>query len=336
MDLPTDADNVADWNTTIVRGALCGASRTCGPPCRSTVKCFALAFSCLVCALPAAAQFTPFDYHIGKLAFHEQPGRLTITVPSSRTLHARLLAGGGEWPPVLLAENGQISIGTVLIDSATGKVLNESTQARGLTVTPGNDGFALRRNGRSCTLSRATLGLSRTMSPRAYLQSRHVQLVASDTGVLALTRHESQNGRAYAIKKIDTIGCKVSATHALGDPDYLVELGWSRHGGWWLTGSIEPTLLRSTDGMTWTRVPLDAGISGLVSSYVVSERDIWLAALLADPAHPDQDPAELLHSSDGGNTWRGVQPGSALSRTMPLYWLEGARRAAPSPRPGPP
>jgi hypothetical protein len=229
-----------------------------------------LLLTSLACALPAAAQFAPYTFHIGKLAFHEKPDLQTITLPSSRTLNVTLLPGGGEWPPVILAENGQISVGTVLIDSASGAVLSESAQARGLTVTPDKGGFSLRRNGRRCTLSRAALGLSAAMSPLNYLKSRHVQIVASDSEVLTLTRQDSddpaKDRHAYAIKKIDMRACKVSATRALGDPDYLIELGWTSKGGWWLTGSIEQTLLRSRDGLTWTTVPLRGDAMGLISS----------------------------------------------------------------------
>jgi hypothetical protein len=295
------------------------------------MKTIALGMMCLGCAMPVAAQFAPYRYHIGKIAFHEKPGQLTITLPSSRSLPVDLL-GGGEWPPVVMAENGQLSVGKVLIDSVSGTVLSETRQARGLTLTAGKHGFSLRRNGAHCTLSRAALGLSTAMSPLNYLKSRHVQIVASDTAVLALTRQDSddptQDRHAYAIKNIDMGACKVSATRALGDPDYLVELGWTSKGGWWITGSIEQTLLRSGDGLTWTAVPLDSNAMGLISSYVVDANEIWLAAFMPDAARPDLDAFELLYSHDAGQTWRGVRPGDALMRSIPPYWLEGARRSA--------
>jgi hypothetical protein len=293
-----------------------------------TLKNIAPGLILLACAMPAAAQFAPYNYRVGKIDFHEQPERLTITLPASRALKVTLLPGGGEWPPVILAENGQISVGTVLIDSASGAVLSESAQARGLTVTPGENGFALRRNDKRCAMSRAALGLSRSMSPLDYLKSRHVQIVASDTAVLALTRQNS----AYAIKKINMATCKVSATRALGDPDYLIELGWTSKGGWWITGSIEQTLLRSRDGLAWTAVPLSENAMGLISSYVASANDIWLAAFMPDAAQPDLDAYELLYSPDAGKTWRGVRPGDALMRSIPPYWLEGARRSAAHPK----
>jgi hypothetical protein len=300
------------------------------------MKTIAFGMICLGCWTPAAAQFAAYTYHIGQIAFHETPGQLTITLPSSRTLDVALLAGGGEWPPVVLAENGQLSVGTVLVDSVSGTVLSEARQAGGLTLTPGKHGFSLHRNGTHCTLSRAALGLSAAMSPLNYLKSRHVQIVASDTGVLALTRQDSDDparGRhAYAIKKIDMAACKVSATRALGDPDYLVELGWTSKGGWWLTGSIEQTLLRSMDGLTWTAVPLHDNAMGLISSYVVNALEIWLAAFMPDAAQPNLDAFELLYSHDAGKTWRGVRPGDALMRSIPPYWLEGARRSTADPK----
>jgi hypothetical protein len=73
----------------------------------------------------------------------------------------------------------------------------------------------------------------------------------------------------------------------LEDPDFLIELAWSKKGGWWISGSIEQTLLSSADGIEWTPAPLDRAISSLISSYVVNRDEIWLAAVLSDG--PERD-----------------------------------------------
>ncbi len=286
----------------------------------------AAALSCL--CLTAPAQFAPYQYSVGKLRFHEQPGQLRIA-----SISVELMKGGGEWPPVLLDENGQINVGNAILDSASGKVLASGKQevnlTRGLAVIPGKDDFHLRRNGVRCRMSRTALGLSKDLSPLGHMRSRHLRIVPSDRDVLALTRQDNGD---YTVLKIDLGRCAVSARHALGNPDYLVELGWSGKGGWWLTGSIEQTLLRSADGLAWIAVPLD-GVSSLVSSYIVNDNDIWLAAIMADHVNPDKDAYELLHSGDGGKSWTGARPGDALMAKLPPYWLEGARRAAPRGQP---
>ncbi len=296
-----------------------------------------LATTLLMCfAAPAAAQFDAYSFRIGKLTFSEKPGRLTIAAPTGRPLHVPLLPTVGEWPPVLFEENGNAGVGDVLLDSASGTIGTARKNqrgfielTRGLSVKPGEHGFTLHRQGMRCHLTRTTLGLSKDKSPRAYLKWRYLRIVPSDTAVLAMTRQDIDDpgkpAHAYAVSHIDMAACKVSRKVDLGDPDFLVELAWSRNGGWWITGSIETTLLRSKDGLTWTRVPFDGEISGLISSYAVSDSEIWLAGLMTDAAHPENDPFDLLVSRDAGKTWTGVRRGDALRRSMPAYWL-GARR----------
>jgi hypothetical protein len=294
------------------------------------------------CCIPAAHAQTS-HYQIGQLTFQEQGNKLTITPPHSQPLQVELLGGGGEWPLVLFEENGRVNIGSRIFDSTSGRIIGTVQPARtinltrGLTVRPMPSGFLLKRNGHRCLFSRASLKLSNAMSPFDYLISRFVQIVPSDTGVLIRTRQDLNDAdkpaHEYAIAKIDMRHCSVSAHHSLGDPDYLNELGWTRQGGWWLTGSIEQTLLRSTDGLHWSAVPLDRAISSLISSYIVDKNEIWLAAIMADHAHPGSELFELVHSSDAGKSWTGVRPGDELLRSIPPFWLEGARRRATAPLP---
>ena len=299
-----------------------------------------LAIVLLMCfAAPAAAQFDAYSFRIGKLTFSEKPERLTIAAPMAPPLHVPILPTVGEWPPVLLEENGTVGIGEVVFDSASGKIAPSRKEqrgfiqlTRGLSVKPDKHGFTLNRRGTRCHVTRTALGLSKDKSPRDYLKWRYLRIVPSDTAVLALTRQDidepGKPAHAYAVSHIDMAGCKVSGKVDLGDPDFLVELAWSRNGGWWITGAIETTLLRSNDGVTWTQVPFNGEISGLISSYAVSDSEIWLAGLMTDAAHPENDPFDLLVSRDAGKTWTGVRPGDDLRRSMPAYWLAGARRTS--------
>ncbi|MCD5993351.1 hypothetical protein KDX38_06475 [Pseudomonas sp. CDFA 602] len=95
-----------------------------------------------------------------------------------------------------------------------------------------------------------------------------------------------------------------------------------------MTGSIEQTLLRSTDGSQWHKVSLPAELSSLVSSYVVNDREIWLAAILPD-ATPS--PYLLVYSNDAGEHWRYLVEDDPLLAKVPAAWLEGQRRRVAQP-----
>lgn len=292
----------------------------------------------IVCATAAANAEMPLQkYQIGKVAFTETSHGMSMSMQTARTIDIPILPGGMQWPPVQLDENGQISAGNQLIDSATGNVLPAQAKgtirlSRGLSVTPARKTFTLKRGQTTCKLSRGDLGLASVLPPLALLRSRYLHLAASDQAVLALTHQQFDEpaGRrnAFAVKKIDLAACKVVASTELGDPDYLIELAWSKNGGWWIAGAKEGVLLRSDDGVAWRQTPLHPGISNIMSAYAVDRDTIWLAAIM--PAQDDTDAYELVYSRDAGTTWTGAKAGDAALRTMPPFWLEGARRAVAS------
>jgi hypothetical protein len=282
----------------------------------------------------ATAGMPVHKYQIGKVAFAETTRGINMSLPAGRSVAVTTVLGGLVWPPVQLDENGQISAGNLLLDSATGNVLARHPKgpialANGLSVSAGTKSFTLMRGTTRCQLSRADLGLAADLSPLALLRSRYLHLATSDQEVLALTHRQfdepAGNRNAFAVRKIDLAACKVVASADLGDPDYLIELAWSKKGGWWITGAKEGVLLRSNDGIAWRQTPVDPSISSIMSAYLVDPDTIWLAAIM--PAQGDADAYELLYSRDAGATWNGARPGDAVLRTMPPYWLEGARRA---------
>ena len=180
----------------------------------------------------------------------------------------------------------------------------------------------------SCHLS--THELSHRGKPQAsataLLRDANILISArSDEIVGLVTSFDLQNAKRYTTFRLRSAGCKLTVSPTLGDPDLLVELGNTAKGGWWIVGSVEQTLLRSMDGLSWSSVPLPEGVYGLVSAYAPTADEVWLAAGMA----PRQEPNAplLLRSRDGGRTWVSLRNGDPALQQLPRTWLEGQLRA---------
>lgn len=283
----------------------------------------------LLLARPCMAQVAAYDYFIGNVKFTEDAASTVIHVKGA-SLVANL-PGGHTWPKLLVDDAGTIYAGGVAIDSKRGALLaggpgaGEVSQVypAGLSVEIVKGAYRIARDGRRCSFTPAQLGLRGAKPLIDAMKDDNVRFAASPAQVLALvTRYDEAPDSRYLVAELDLAGCKVRMSE-LGDPDLLVELGRSDRGGWWLTGSIEQTLLRSNDGRVWRRATLPPDVSALVSSHVVSDDEIWLAAAM--PGSGDDDPL-LLHTQDGGKTWRNVRLGDPSLARLPRGWLEGHRR----------
>jgi hypothetical protein len=274
------------------------------------------------------SQVAPFDYHLQAVRITEDAKSIVIHMPTP--LFVQVLPGGHTWPLLTLDEDGRIYVGSTIIDSRHGKVLSfgasETSLAlpHGYNVSAGKGEYRISRGTKACPLSQQQLGLNGRKSNIQALKDGNLIFGASDHELIALvTQFGGDNSEdTYLIAAIDLGNCKVSRA-SLGNPDLLVELGRSKQGGWWLTGSIEQTLLRSKDGRYWHKVVLPANISSLVSSYVVNDQEIWLAGIL--PGNRDDDPL-LIYSGDGGKRWRSIARNDPLLERLPNGWLEGRKR----------
>lgn len=128
----------------------------------------------------------------------------------------------------------------------------------------------------------------------------------------------------YRVHRIDIERCRTTVEKTFSRHDLLVELGHSAHGGWWITGSIEQSLLHSVDGQRWREISLPASLSSLVSSFIVNEREMWLAAIL--PTDNGLSPYLLVYTDDGGTHWRNLAEDDPLLKKIPDSWLEGQKR----------
>jgi hypothetical protein len=282
----------------------------------------------------AQAQMETLHYKVGSVAFTEDVDK--IQIQSDPPLLIEVRPGGKTWPPLQLDETGRIFAGPAVIDPATGKHI--ALQAGGtspnadsvmfpneLEVKPNSTGYEFRQRHSHCNVSYKDLRAPADRSPLKALQAANVKLAASDDKILVLVSSFLGDGRTirYHIRAIEPRTCKVSELAKLGDPDLLVELGRTRHGGWWVTGSIEQTLMTSKDGRKWRSVKLPKGLSSLVSSYVVDDKQIWLAGVLGDSKeHPNQ----LVYSADGGASWTNLKKDDSLLAKVPAGWLEGQKR----------
>lgn len=298
------------------------------------MKNFAAIFLFLICSYVLAGQ-PPQQYTTGKLQFDETPDKITIYSSRRRLLDIQVVPGGGLWPPVVLDQDGTINAGRALISAKTGRMSMSPTVGNAKVLNLGNgisavlDSAILRllTAKTTCTLKPSQFGFEDTAVFLDLLKNEDIVLTASDKEVLALTHmriSEADGDRnEYLVWKIELQRCHLSTPTSLGDPDYLVELAWSRAGGWWISGVKEPTLLRSQDGKTWVTVALSREISNLISTYIVDDKEIWAAAIMGAE---DQEPYELIVSHDGGLNWSGAMIDNRTISQLPRYWFEGLRR----------
>lgn len=285
----------------------------------------------------AQAQMETMHYKVGNVAFAEDVDK--IQIQSDPPLMIEVRPGGKTWPPLQLDEAGRIFAGAAIVDPITGKQLalpSAGAQVNSdsvilpheLAVKPNSTGYEFSLGDLKCEVSYKALRAPADRSPLKALQAANVKLAASEDKILALVSTFLSDGRSirYHVNSVDPRTCKVSELAKLGDPDLLVELGRTRQGGWWVTGSIEQTLMTSTDGRKWRKVKLPKGLSSLVSSYVVDKKQIWLAGVLGDSKeHPNQ----IIYSADGGANWTDLKKDDALLAKVPAGWLEGQKRKVP-------
>ncbi|MGW8391048.1 hypothetical protein [Pseudoduganella sp. HUAS MS19] len=324
-----------------VAATACGFDGTLALPSDGVVRGANNGFSILVVSLLASAPDNESEsramptqhYKVGNVAFAEDMDHIMIL--SKPQVGIEVLPGGHTWPLLQLDESGRILAGRTAIDPATGEhavplradTLNRVLYPNDLSVTPTSQGYEIRHHQTQCTLPYRRLGAPRGRSPLEALQVANIKLAASEDQILALVTSFLSDGQStrYHVRSIDPRTCKVSLAAKLGDPDLLVELGQSKRGGWWITGSIEQTLLTSKDGRKWKKAKLPDGLSSLVSSYVVDSKQIWLAGILDSS---DLYPNLLIYSADGGATWTNLKKDDPLLAKVPAGWLEGQKRKA--------
>lgn len=299
---------------------------------------FLVATSCV--AACSIADTPAQSFSIGKLRVTESGDHLLISSIDGSKVSVRVEPGGVLWPPLVIEDTGRVNVGRFLLDAKSGRVFANSSKGEqdflnlghGVSVQLKKGSVNVRREGKLCTIAISKFGFEGAAPPADLIKNSDLLLATSDTDMLVLTRKtvEAAEGRRmeYAVKKIVMSRCAVDLLEDLGDPDYLVEMDWSKRGGWWITGSKEQTLLRSGDGKKWTQVPMHEDISSLFSAYIVDANEIWVAAMMAGAK--GSEPFELAYTLDNGASWIGVHPGDPATAKIPRFWLEGARRTATS------
>jgi hypothetical protein len=244
--------------------------------------------------------------------------------------------GGSYWPPIFTDNAGIFYIGDKVISASTGRLVKDKKNANMVVLGSYNgliaDGFdgqlkILNKN-KICTVADDTLGLNTAHTPAIeLLKNTSLRFVDSSGPIVSLVTlsGEKPSDTHYRIVSISPDSCRVLSSVDIGNPDYLVELAWSPKGHWWITGSNENILLRSTNAKDWITTKLPSNISETVSSYISSDRDFWVAAI--DSSQPLDAGPLIIHSGDGGKTWVPLKWGDSLMREIPPFWLEGQMRA---------
>lgn len=287
------------------------------------------AVAAFLCQL-AWAQDSSFDYRLGSVRVIEGDDRIVLHAIEPITIE--VFNGGHTWPQLSLGEDGRIYAGAKVIDAINGRLM--SSDERGdtvlalpydtrVSVTP--TGYRIVQGRASCSINIRRLGINSGRTPEHVLKNGNLVMVPYPHGVVALATQFGTDGKVgrYMVTRLRLDRCR-TAQSSLDNPDLLVELNASRNGGWWITGSIEQTLLRSTDGIRWRKLALPEELGALISSYVVDNNEIWLAAYLS--GHTGEQ-LGLVYSADGGKHWRTLGKGDPLLARLPKGWLEGQKRS---------
>lgn len=274
---------------------------------------------------------------IGNLAIRQQEGAfIQIDTKDGKSIHVDDRAGA-HWPPIATDSDGMFYVGDKVVSSRTGRLVADGRSA-GLVILgahyriqPDAAGKRLRvtHGTHACAFSPDALGLRSQGGARSMdlMKNAALRLVDADgplVGLVTLLGDGPADTRYRAVK-IAGDSCRVVSSTDLGNPDNLVQLGWSKAGHWWIVGSIENTLLLSSDGEHWTTRKLPDTISELVSAHLESDQRIWLAAV--DSRLPLEAGPLIVFSPDGGKSWTPLKWGDPLIKEIPPYWLDGQMRA---------
>jgi hypothetical protein len=276
----------------------------------------------------AMANGTEFRYHLGTTAVSESNTKIVVHALDPITID--ILPGGITWPTLLLDEKGHMYIGNAILNPASGILMTHPTETlalpHNLGVIEKFSGFQFRQGKANCLFSLQQLGLIKKRPAVVALKNGNIKFSSTANALLALVTQFGPDGRVsnYIVEKIDLGRCTIPFQRNMGNPDLLVELGHSVEGGWWVTGSIEQTLMQSDDGHHWRNVTLPQELSSLVSAYLASPQEIWLAAILPD--EKETSPYLLVYSKDGGQRWKNVLENDPVLKRLPSGWLEGRKR----------
>jgi hypothetical protein len=274
------------------------------------------------------------EFDMGRIRIDQKESDfLSFALNDGKTIWVKDRAGS-YWPPIHIDELGFIYVGDKVLDNTTGLKIRDGNDPN-LVIVGSRFGVLggvstktltlLRKDG-VCKIKLASLqsGLAGAQGKDVLRGRMHFVESASALAVLSAVFDETGKLK-YRASIVAPQTCRVISSVDLGNPDLLVELGWSPAGGFWIAGAQEPTLLRSDDGRTWTALKLPQQYSELMSAYIPERNEIWLAAQDGNDAAVDSP--DLMYSGDGGKTWQTLTWNSPLLNQVPKYWLEGQMRA---------
>ncbi len=153
-----------------------------------------------------------------------------------------------------------------------------------------------------------TVHVSQPFGLPRWMGSWNDMVLVGNRGLLLLTRNAGrtwkavQSGlktgiQAISFAKGGQVGWAIG-----GDGRFL------RNGGWGMYA--DPVILHTTDGgQTWTRQKAPPGRTGaLTAVWAVSAKEAWISSMLGYArTNPSTALPWLLHTTDGGKTWRNQQ-----------------------------
>lgn len=278
------------------------------------------------------------EHKIGKLAIVEESNQITILDAKRNATSARILPGGRYWPNIYLWNDEIVTIGERTFSISTGKEINQTKYWNANTgILPSNNIHISSQKNNLLITKKESTGYTKTCIAHVPLTATDIKLIktpllqqlnitVSNKKIGTLLKHVNKEGKidSYEVDMYDQVSCRLLSRTHLSNPDLLIELGWSKKGGWWLVGSIEQTLLQSDDGRHWRLISLPTGVHSLVSAYIVSNKETWIAAGMAGDTN---DSPMVARTLDGGTSWKPLETRDPSLVDMPSAWLEGLLRS---------
>lgn len=297
------------------------------------IKIMLCFYSYLLFIIPAYAEQIEGSVKLGDILIELRKNTSLIYYKDNFISKSVVLPGGAMYPSLYISEYGDAVIANKVLNDkqafiSKGDDFNQFLISKSIQVNRDKSSinalFKIKDSKKECKIHFDKKN-EHSISFFDGLQKKGDLLVAANNqvGVLIASFDVDQKINGYQFILLDLIDCKLKKLD-MGNPDFLSELGWTSKGRWWIVGATNQSLMRSENGTKWSNVKLPSDIYSLVSAYIVSKKEIWLAAGIASLTNED-DPM-LIRSVNGGISWENIKRNTQEIEQVPAYWIEGQMR----------
>ncbi|AZN36334.1 hypothetical protein [Iodobacter ciconiae] len=283
---------------------------------------------------PVFAEQTEGSVKLGDMLIEFKKNTSLIYYKNNFISESAILPGGVMYPNLYISEHGDAVIANKILNNKQESNKTEDDSKQFLiskdiqVIRDKSNKSALLKTKNSKKECKVNFSKKNNNSISIFdgLQKKGDLLAAANNqaGLLITSFDADQKINGYQFTLLNLVNCKANKID-IGNPDFLSELGWTSKGFWWMTGTTNQTLMRSENGTKWYNVKLPSDIYSLVSAYITSKKEIWLAAGIASLT--DENDPMLIRSLDGGTSWENIKRNTQEIEQVPAYWIEGQTRA---------